>query len=246
LFGRFFSRNKPESVDTVIKKIRSGEKHARDDLINNYRPFILKCVSRTAGKYIEVENSEEYSVGLMAFNEAIDCFDDTKSAGFLSFAEQVIRNRLIDHIRRQHKSSCEYPFTYFENEENTGFEEKYLKKEEQFEHIEIKEEIELLEQKLGGFGLKFEDLVLHSPKHQDSKKLAIEIAHIIASNNQLFERMDKRKSIPMVDLMKFAEVSQRTIERNRVFIIAVTLILRSNLEVLQSYVTNAGEGRGKI
>jgi len=54
-------------------------------------------VYKATDRHVEPENSEEYSVALLAFNEAINAYDEEKHSNFLVFSEQVINRRLIDY-----------------------------------------------------------------------------------------------------------------------------------------------------
>jgi len=245
LFNKF--KQNPEPINDSVKKIKSGDSLLKEKLIKDYKPFILKVVSKTTGKYVDMQNSEEFSVGLMAFDEAIKSFNENKNVSFLNFAEIVIKRRLIDYLRSNYKHSKVYPFTYFENDENEDgslFEEKYLKIEAstQFDNIETKEEIVLFTKKLGEFGITLQDLVKNAPKHMDSKRLAIKIARILAENEELSDKLRDTKKIPMKELMRLVDVNHKTIERNRKFIIAVYFILNSGLEVMMGYVENVEKG----
>lgn len=76
---RLFKKRTPDreyEVNDVIKKIQDGDKLLRDKFINDYKPFIIKTISRALGKFIEIENNEEFSIGLIAFNESINYFDE--------------------------------------------------------------------------------------------------------------------------------------------------------------------------
>jgi RNA polymerase sigma factor len=181
----------------------------------------------------------------MAFNEAIDKFDSDKNGNFISYCNIVINHRIIDHIRKNKKEDKVIPFSYFE--ERNEFEEKYLVSDShyQYEKIEIKEEITIFENKLKEFGITLEELVEKSPKHKDSRELYISIARIISDNEELFNKMIKRKTIPISDLMKFVTVSRKTIERNRKYIIAVSLVLRSSLEEIKEYFKKTKREGGK-
>lgn len=244
-----FSRNRrdKEPLGDTINRIKNGETTLKDTLIDDYKPFIIKVVSKTTGKYVELENSDEFSIGLMAFNEAIECYDVNKSPNFLSFAETVIKRRVVDYVRKNHKNSKVYPLTYFqssEDDEKNTFEERYLKVDASslFDNIEMKEELAAFTKRLGEFNIELMDLVKASPKHLDSKQLSIKIARTLAENNDLSEKLERKKTVPMVDLLKLIKVNHKTVERNRKFIIAVYLILISNLEVLQGYVKNVEGG----
>lgn len=237
-----FQRNS-EALGETIKKIKSGENHLRETLINDYKPYIIKTVSKTTGMYIDIENSEEFSVGLMAFNEAIDSFDADKYSGFINFAGIVIKRRVIDYIRKNEKNSNSVPLSYFyNNEENeTGsFENKYfvVDSSSQFSNIETKEEIDIFIKRLNEFDIELSDLINNAPKHIDSKRLSIRIARVLAENNELSDKLERTKSMPVVGVMKLIKVSINTLMRNKKFIIAIYLILTSNLEVMQGYIKN--------
>ncbi len=82
------------------------------------------------------------------------------------------------------------------------------------------------------------------PKHKDSKRLCLRIAKIIANDSEMYNKLLKTKNIPMTDLMKLVDVHPVTVERNRKFIIAASLIINSGLEVIKSYLQLA-EGGGE-
>ncbi len=228
-------------LEYTLEKIKGKNDQFKEQFINDYIPFIVKVVSKLSNRYIDIKSSDEFSIGLSAFNEAIDCYDKRKHRSFIRFAEQVIKRRMIDYIRVNKKNQKIYPFTYFDVEDSYGFEHSYLKEDNAFryENIETKQEIELFEQNLKSFGITLEELTLCSPKHKDSKLLSIEIAKMLCKEDKLFDKLYKKKKIPAEELMKVINVSKRTLERNRKFIIAVCLILKSNLTVLKGYVDNS-------
>jgi len=78
----------------IINKIKAGDKLLREEFINSYTPYIIRTVSNLTGKYVDVENSDEFSVGLAAFNEAIDSFDEGKNMFFFKFSTLVIKEDL--------------------------------------------------------------------------------------------------------------------------------------------------------
>lgn len=222
------------SIRPIFVKIKNGDASIKEKFIVDYKPYIMKTVSRLLGKFID-ESSEEYSIGLLAFNEAIDFYDVNKNSNFFKYAELVIKHRLIDFIRINKRHSNDVPFSYFEEEES--FEERYLIYDSlsQYEKIEVKEEIFLFEQQLKEFKISLEELVEYSPRHEDSRILCINIARIITQNDSLYSKMISKKMLPLSDLMKYVNVHKRTIERNRKYIIAVTLILKSNHEEMKGF-----------
>lgn len=85
------------------------------------------------------------------------------------------------------------------------------------------------------FGITFVDLVLNVPKHKDSRRLCIKIAKMLAEDEQLYRTLLRNKNIPRNELKKRAKVHGRTIGNNRKYIIALCLILKSNLSLSKRY-----------
>jgi RNA polymerase sigma factor len=243
----FISKPKKErSLEDAIKRIKAGDNDLKEKLLIDYKPFIIKSISKVTKRYVDEKNSDELSIGYMAFNEAIDCYNTNKGCGFLSFCDSVIQRRVIDYVRKNSKHAKTYPLSHFEGEDGEAFEEKYLSiaADTQYEHVETKEEIMAFEEKLGAYGITLEELVVCCPKHKDSKLLSIDIARVIADRDDLFEKLDRKKCVPMSDLMKLVNVNPKTVERNRKFIIAVVLILRSDIEILKGYINDDKRGGG--
>ncbi|EPR13346.1 RNA polymerase sigma-I factor [Ruminiclostridium papyrosolvens] len=241
------SLKKAQSIEETVAKIKNGETHLKEGLIDDYKPFILKVISTVTGKFVDTKNSDELSIGLMAFNEAIESYNSDKNVGFLNFAETVIKRRIVDYLRKDYKNRKVYPFTYFQTNDFDNkdiIENKYMVVEAStfFDNVELKEEIDLFRTRLKDFGISLSDLVGNVPKHADSKKMAIGIARILWENKSLSDMLITKKTIPMSQLMKIVQVNRKTVERNRKFIIAVYLILNSRLEVLQEYVSNIEKG----
>jgi len=225
------------NLSEIIDKIKSGDNELRDKFIEDYKPFILSCASKAMKKYLEVENSEEFSIAMIAFNEAINYFDKSRKSHFLSFSELVIKRRLINYRKVESKNSNIYPFSYFgENEDNnleSSMTEECIKLN--FTQFEAREEIIVFTQRLGEFGITLNDLIKKSPKHNDSKKMMIEIARIIAENDYLYEKLIRKMRIPMPELISHIKVNKRTVERNKKYIIAACIVLRSDLDIIKEF-----------
>lgn len=224
----------------IIDKIKSGDRGLRDKFINDYKPFVLSCVSKFLNKFVEIENSEEFSIGLIAFDKAIDDYDCTKNSHFLSFADLVIRRRLLNYVKQERKNSNTYPFSYFEAENDSSLEEAMIDKSIHlhFNKFEAREEILIFNKRLEKFGISMDDLVKKTPKHKDSRKMLIEIARIIAQNDVLYQKLMSKLCMPMSDLAPYIRVNPKTVEKNRKYIIAVCLAIRSDLDIIKGFLQN--------
>ena len=238
-------RCKKDSFIEIIRRIKAGDTILRNKFIDDFRPFILKCVSQLAGKKNNLTQSDEYSIALIAFNEAIESYNLDKKTMFVTFAKQVIKRRLIDYLRSTKKNNVTVPFSYF-NDYNNGFndyntnsfEEKYLydKNSDHSIDFETKEEINNLELKICEYKMTIEDLIECSPKHRDTIILCLNVANIIIENEALYQTFIEKKTLPYKELITHVNLCRRTLEKNRKFIIAMVFILKSDLEVLKKYI----------
>lgn len=249
--GFLFQKNSAERESTDCEQLviesQRGNSVARDHLIKSYTPFILKTTSKASGRYVRMGEDDEVSIGLMAFNEAIDCFDTSKNNSFLSFAETVIKRRLIDHFRKESSVGKKViPLSSFERDDDDTTEGTYYYLEskrsvEAFQEknagAERKEEIIIFTKKLAEFGISFQELVSISPKHEDARIRAMDAAKIIAADKAMTNHMITKKELPLKLLETQVEISRKTLERQRKYIIAIVLILINDFEYLRQYIS---------
>jgi RNA polymerase sigma factor len=227
--------------EVYVDRIQKGQDELRSLLIKQYKPFILAAAKRIVS--VAAEGRDEFSVALSAFNEAIDKFDAGRHRSFLTFCDLVINRRLIDYIRKDSRRR-EYPFTYFDAKGNESLMERM-----QMQHAdimegnaEIKDEIQEFSQNLQKYGITLEDLVRLAPRHTDSKLMCISLARRISSSPELMFRLEETGMLPINDLLREINLSRKTVERNRKFIIALCLVLTSGMETIKGYVQFVEEG----
>ena len=251
--GFLFQKNSIEGevveCGQLVLEAQQGNGMVREHLIKSYAPFILKTTSKVSGRYVRMGEDDEVSVGLIAFNEAIDCFDTNKNSSFLSFAETVIKRRLIDYFRKESTVTKKVvPLSSFEQDEDENTEGTYYYLEskqaaEEFKErnvaVDRKEEIILFTKKLQEFGISFQELVSISPKHEDARIRAMEVAGIIADDREMAAHLVNKKEIPLKQLEQKVDISRKTLERQRKYIIAITLILINDFEYLKGYIAKA-------
>ena len=73
---------KEKDINERISIIKNGDLSERNKLIRDYKPFIINIVSREIGRFVPEGDSDELSIGLLAFNEAIDRYDVERSKSF--------------------------------------------------------------------------------------------------------------------------------------------------------------------
>lgn len=216
-------------IEHILKIVQEeGNAAERERLIEHYRPFILRTVSHVCKRQIGWEHDES-SVGLIAFNEAIDRYNDTMGKSFDNFAFMLIRNRLVDEFRRQGKILRAESVVYDDVQDEfdqTAMEiassmEAYEREQSAFE---LAQELILYDETLQEYGVTLEELEDLSPKHRDTRKQFIQIAKQFSGHSDWIDILHKTKRLPMKEMLDLFRVSRKTLERNRKYLIALVLI----------------------
>jgi RNA polymerase sigma factor len=236
----FLTKNKKRTLEESVLLIQQGDRLLLNEIIDSYKPFIAKNVSSVCKRYI-YETDDEFSIGLIAFNEAIEKYSPERGSSLISFAEVIIKRRVIDYIRKQTKNqhvSIDLTYSSFEDESagmvivNELSLEEYKKKSDE----ELRrDEIIRFQALLTSFDLSFSDLVENSPKHADARANAIIVAKLLVDDKELKSFLIEKKRLPIKQLEKKVNVSRKTIERNRKYIIAIALILSNDYVYLNDY-----------
>lgn len=226
-------------MEESILKIQQGDAKLRNDIIHSYKPFIAKTASKVCNRYIN-ESDDEFSIGMIAFNEAIDKYSSDKGHSLIAFAEIIIKRRVIDYLRSQSKRK-ESVFTSVFDEE--GNDQSVLDQvnslqafEKEQETEKRREEILQYNSRLHEFGLSFQELAIVSPKHEDARQGAISIAQLLMNDVELKEILFTTKRLPIKQLEQKVQVSRKTIERNRKYIIAICIMLNEEFLHLSQYI----------
>ncbi|MGP3560673.1 MULTISPECIES: RNA polymerase sigma factor SigI [Geobacillus] len=240
MFGTLLKKRE-RTLEQTVAEIQQGNEALRNELIQQYKPFIAKTASSVCKRFIR-EEDDEASIGLIAFNEAIEKYAPHKGGSFLSFAELLIKRRLIDYIRKE--ARIRDALWHVENGEDHEYTaQTYLDARlsvdefyKQIEQEQRREEIIHYQQVLKQFGIHFHDLVEQSPKHKDARLNAIRVAQLLVEKEELLGLLFQKKQLPIKQLETMASVSRKTIERNRKYIIAVAVILAGDYLYLKDYI----------
>ncbi len=203
----------------------SNEK-LKNDLIGEYRGFILACASRTLKRGV-TDSDDEFITAMLAFGEAIDRYDKSRGS-FTSFASFVIRNRLIDEMRRSPKLKTA-PFSSLEKEGGAPFDAPAPAESD------IKWEIEALTAELDEFGISFFELAEVSPKSRKTKKICREAVKCAADDKRLLGIITKKHILPVKEITERTALSRKTLERHRKYIIAAVIIVTGDYPEISEY-----------
>lgn len=236
--GGFFNKGEKPDAEMMALQAQNGDRQALEDLLISYSPFLKKTAAQVCKRFID-HHDDEYSIALSAFHEAVEGFDKEKNASFLTFAHMVIRRRVIDFIRKENRrTEVSRDFSGNKSDEEADRTEANASLNHYAEQLHAekrREEISQFENVLKEFDLSFQLLVKVSPAHEDARVTAIQIAQLVAETEDYKEFLLAKKKLPVKEIEQLVEVSRKTIERNRKYIIAVALLLMSDLHYLKDY-----------
>lgn len=190
--------------------------------------FILKTASKISRRFV-TQSDDEWSVAIGAFSQAIEKYDYDKGS-FLSFAEKIIHQRLVDHYRVKGRHSVEVPVDFIEEEAIVETSDNSLKLE-----------IVAMTEVLGDYGIRFMDLVECSPKAEKTRKSCARAVHYMLKNPMLITEMRRTKLFPLKITEKNTKVPRKILERHRKYLIAAVEILYGDYPFLSDYLRHIKE-----
>ena len=228
-----------QNISLQVQKAKAGDKEVQSDLLFANTQFMKKTASFICKRPID-EHDEEYSVAMNGFHEAVMAFEENENASFHTFAHLIIKRRLIDHIRKElNRNEKELLIKEEEYSSNSSYlfdEQSLLSHSEQERALARGEELKQYNHLLKAFNLSFQELAKAAPKHKDARKTAFQIAQIVAESDEFYTYLLTNKRLPLKDIEALVDVSRKTLERNRKYIIAVVLLFKSDFIYIKDYV----------
>jgi len=225
-------------LEEKVRQIQAGDQDLRNQVIADCLPYI-KGVLRRMLPIQSIEQADEFSVALTAFNEALDRYRFETHVPFLRFAGLVINRRIIDWLRQQHRHRQVLTFSQCEQDQGESFVEGIASSpaSQIWENMEIEEDLVRLRQRLQAFNLSLSQLIRVFPRHRDSRLTCIQAARHLLDQPVLLQRFENDCRLPAAELSRHSGITLKTIERNRKSIIFLALLLSSDLDVLKAYLT---------
>lgn len=224
------------------------------ELAEENKSRILKTVSDVTKRYI-TDSDDEWSIALMAFNEAVQSYDESKGS-FPSFSALVIKRRILDYLRSESKYAEETSVTpnafegELDEEEASGINlavsesmaEEAMQDPKEVRAAKAREEIAEMQAILKEYGFSFFDLADCSPKAEKTKKsCGIAVRTLIASA-AMMALMRLKRLLPIKELSEASGVIKKILERHRKYIIAAAEILDGDFPILASYMDYIRKG----
>lgn len=214
-----------ENVGSWIIEAKENEQ-LKNELIKQYMPFIIKCVSDFVPGYIIIGDHDELSIGLMAFNEAIDRYDSQKGP-FFPYARLVINSRMTTYLNQNRKRPISVPLEWAET---LALESSH------YSSTDLEEQIDIWKAELAQFNITFTQLVKHKPKHKDTRDRAFEIAELSSQSSLIVRQMFQKLRLPIQLIHKHVKVSVKVIDKSKLFITAVVIVFVKELGAIKQWI----------
>lgn len=171
-----------------------------------------------------------------------------------------------DNIHQESETVEANPFTYLDDDKKSNLDETCVKSHsdsdleeicaksdshseleetcvksnnnDEFDVKKLKRDIRGLRKKLKIFGISFRDLLACAPKNHDSIYMCIKAAKAIVQNEWIMEKIRKKKTLPIQDVLCEVNVYHATLKKNSKYIITLCLIITGDLETLCTYIDN--------
>lgn len=187
-------------------------------LIEKYMAFLIKTVSGFTGRYISIENDEEFEIALLAFTEAVEKYQSEKGV-FLAFSKLVIVSRLKNYAEKEKKHEKVVSLDeLYESGQDFQAEEA----EEQDDYLQ--QEILRYKKELLFFGLTFEKLADEAPRHKDTRETALDAAEKAGKDEEIVEETYRKRKLPIRRVAVLAELTEKVIKRSKSFILSAMII----------------------
>ncbi len=235
-------------LDTLAVQAKS-DVTIQEKLIKQQEFYILKCASKVCHRYI-TKSDDEWSISMMAFSQAINSYHLDKGS-FLTFAELVIKRRVIDYLKSQNKYQSEVsvdPFVFDvpseEDADNVQIRIAVADQVSKQGNDDIKLEIEEANHVLSTYGFSFFDLALCSPHAAKTKKACAAAVKYMLQNPILISELKDSKQLSLKLIEKNTHVPRKVLERHRKYIIAAIEILSGGYPYLADYLRYIREENG--
>lgn len=97
-----------EQEAVMVKKLSSGEKHVRDDLVEHNLRLVVYIARRFENSGVDLDDL--VSVGTIGLIKAVNSFNADKNIKLATYASRCIENEILMHLRRTVKIKSEVSF----------------------------------------------------------------------------------------------------------------------------------------
>ena len=213
------------------------DKYALNMLLHDYMPFIKKCVS---GVFFKGQSkADNLSDAMLAFSHSVKTYNPEKGT-FIQYAATVIRNRLLDNVRKELLVQKRFfPFSAKTNEENKVWEANIsLQSYDQAEEEKnLRLDIEAVNIEFTKWGFSWNKLLKNCPKQERSRRIAKRIAEAVLKDTSMLADVLKTRQLPITRLAE--TFPEKALEKYRQYIVALIILSQGDYPYVYSFVPHS-------
>ncbi len=233
-------------VSQVLAAQESSQ--AADDLIQQYLPFIKSETAKVLGRFPTSED-DELSIAMFAFYEAAMAFRSGRGS-FLKLAAAAIKNRIIDHHRKQtrHEGHLSLDAADGEDDRTIGQQVADARADlhQHQERADARAEIAHFVAQLEEFGLTLTDIAENCPKQERTMAACMAVLDYARENPALLDQLVSTRKLPLGQLVQGTMVDKKTLERHRKYLVAILLAFTNGFEIIRGHLQMLKRKEGAV
>ena len=240
------TRTEHEIVSFVYAAKQDAD--AADALIRQYTGFIRSETVKFIHTSPEHGHEDELSIAMLAFYESILSYERQRGA-FLPYAARAIRNRLIDHYRRERRHGHVVSL-----DESAGGEELRSLADtlpdprdeiaEYTARTASRQEIQEFSAQLGRLGITFSDVADNCPRQERTLAACRRVLDFARGRPDLLEKLTETGKLPMAELAAGSGTDRKTMERHRKYLVTILLAFTNGYEIIRGHLRQIGPAKG--
>ncbi|MCL2044277.1 MAG: hypothetical protein FWG89_09070 [Treponema sp.] len=222
---------------TAQLHIAKTDRRVLNTLLHDYMPFIKKCV---AGVFFERQSkAENLTDAMLAFSHSVQTYNPDQGA-FIQYAAAVIRNRLLDNVRKELLVQKRFfSFSGKTDEKYNAWEtgislQSYDRAEE--EH-NLRLEIEAANGEFAKWGFSWATLLKKCPRQERSRQTAQRMAEAVLQDSVLLADTLSTYQLPVSRLAQ--TFPRKALEKYRQYIVALIILSQGDYPYIYSFVPHS-------
>ena len=213
------------------------DKRALNTLLQNYMPFIKKCVTGVFFKgQLKADNLTD---AMLAFAHSVQTYDPEQGA-FIQYAATIIRNRLIDNARKELLVQKRFSLFSAKADEKdkvweTDISLRTYDRAEEERYLRL--EIEAVNDEFAKWGFSWATLLKKCPKQERSRQIAQRIAKAVLQDTSMLADTLKNRQLPLTRLAE--TFPRKALEKYRQYIAALIILSQGDYPYVYSFVPHS-------
>lgn len=225
----------------LLKEITDAQADSKkaDSFIAKYTPFVRSEVLKNGVRGENLDSSDELSIAMFAFYEALINYNKNKGA-FFPLAKIYIHNRIVDYFRKEIKKNNDISLDEKLNEDGDktlidSIEDRESSLDYNVERECTREEIEEFKITLKKYDLTLSDIASNSPKQKKTLNTCLDALECAKRNTQILEILEETKKLPIALLIKEGGFDRKTLERHRKYLVGILLAFTNGFVIIRDH-----------